>query len=187
MRHRTAAPRVRIEPWTAADLALLRRTNVPEMTEHVGGPETEEQVLARHRRYLELNGPGRMFRIVLLPEDGPEGDVAGSIGFWERTWQGEKVYETGWGVLPEFQGRGVAMAAVREVIAAARAEGRHGSLYAFPSVAHTASNAVCRRAGFGLVGECQFEYPKGNLMRSNEWRVDLAAASRSSAGLSAGG
>ncbi|UQA95336.1 GNAT family N-acetyltransferase [Streptomyces halobius] len=178
MTHRTA-PQVGIEPWTAADLGLLRRANTPEMTEHVGGPEAEEQVLARHRRYLELDGPGRMFRIVLPPEDGPEGAVVGSIGFWELTWKGETVYETGWGVLPQFQGRGIAVAAARKVIAAARVEGRHGSLHAFPSVAHNASNTVCRKAGFVLVGECAFEYPKGRLMRSNEWRVDLAARARS--------
>ncbi|MGW7637855.1 GNAT family N-acetyltransferase [Streptomyces decoyicus] len=168
----SALSRVRIEPWTAADLDLLRRTNAPEMTAHLGGPETEEQLLARHARYLDLRGAGQMFRIVL----DPEGAVAGSIGFWEREQQGEKVYETGWGVLPEFQGRGIAVAAAREVIAAARAEGRHRSLHAFPSVEHAASNAVCRKAGFALVGERAFEYPKGHMMRSNEWRLDLTAA-----------
>ncbi|MEW1750384.1 GNAT family N-acetyltransferase [Streptomyces angustmyceticus] len=170
--------RVRIEPWTPADLALLRRTNAPEMTHHLGGPETEEQLLARHARYLDLCGAGQMFRIVL----GPEDTVVGSIGFWELNLRQETAHEradrsaceTGWGVLPEFQGRGIAVAAAREVIAAAGAEGRYGSLHAFPSVDHAASNAVCRKAGFALVGERPFEYPKGRMMRSNEWRRDLA-------------
>ncbi|MGW3013414.1 GNAT family N-acetyltransferase [Streptomyces sp. NPDC001219] len=160
---------VRIEPWTTADLPLLRRLNAPEMTGHLGGPETEEQLLARHARYLGLDGTGQMFRIVLEPE----GTVAGSIGFWEFDHQGAQGYETGWGVLPEFQGRGVAVAAARKVIEAARAEGRHPSLHAFPSVEHAASNAVCRKAGFALVGERPFEYPKGCVMRSNEWRLAL--------------
>ncbi|WP_336054473.1 GNAT family N-acetyltransferase [Streptomyces sp. CA2R101] len=161
--------RVRIEPWTAADLPLLRRTNAPEMTHHLGGPETEEQLLARHARYLDLREVGQMFRIVL----DPEGMLVGSIGFWELNLRPEAAYETGWSVLPEFQGRGIAAAAAREVIAAARAEGCHRSLHAFPSVDHAASNAVCRKAGFDLVGECAFEYPKGRMMRSNEWRLDL--------------
>src|SRR5882757_347071 len=99
---------VRLEPWSSDDLWLLRRTNAPEMTEHLGGPETEEQLLARHARYQRIDGAGgRMYRVVLEPD----GEVAGSIGFWEQTWRGEKVYETGWGVLPEFQGRGIAVAA----------------------------------------------------------------------------
>ncbi|MFG2828595.1 GNAT family N-acetyltransferase [Streptomyces sp. NPDC048434] len=163
------SPRVRIEPWTTADLALLHRTNTPEMTHHLGGPETEEQLLARHTRYLDLGGVGQMFRIILEPE----GAVAGSIGFWELSRRGEKAYETGWGVLPEFQGRGVAVAAARKVIAAAAAEGWYRTLHAFPTVEHAASNAVCRKAGFTFAGECPFEYPKGHMMRSNEWRLDL--------------
>jgi hypothetical protein len=66
-------PQVRIETWAAADLALLRLMNAPEMMEHLGGPETEEQILSRHKRYLEIGGPGtgRMYSIVLLPVSKP--------------------------------------------------------------------------------------------------------------------
>ncbi|MEU9114686.1 GNAT family N-acetyltransferase [Streptomyces sp. NPDC048483] len=184
----TGAPRVRIEEWTADDIDLLRRLNTPEMTEHLGGPETEAQLVARHGRYLGLDGAGRMFRMVLTEADetadGASGDgrpedragetVVGSVGYWELTWRGERAYETGWGVLPEFQGRGIAAAAAREVITVARATGRHRHLHAFPSVAHSASNAVCRKAGFGFREECEIEYPKGHLMRANNWRVELA-------------
>lgn len=162
---------VRIEPWSADDLWLLRRTNAPEMTEHLGGPETEEQLLGRHQRYQDLGLPtGRMYRVVLVPD----GQVAGSIGFWEKTWQGEQVYETGWGVLPEFQGRGIAVAAALAVVEQASAEGVHRYLHAFPSVDHPASNAVCRKAGFTLAGEVAFEYPKGNPITSCDWLIDLA-------------
>ncbi|MFC7763137.1 TSUP family transporter [Catellatospora bangladeshensis] len=92
---------VRLVPWAEGDLALLRRINTPEMKRYVGGPETDEQVEARHRRYLAL-GTGQMFRVELVAS----GDAAGTIGHWEREWHGERVYETGWSVLPEFQGRG---------------------------------------------------------------------------------
>jgi hypothetical protein len=51
---------VRLVPWSADDLSLLRRINTPQMRQHVGGPETDEQVVARHQRYLALEG-GRMF------------------------------------------------------------------------------------------------------------------------------
>jgi RimJ/RimL family protein N-acetyltransferase len=173
MTPQTTAPSVRIEPWAEGDLDLLRRINAPEMMEHLGGPETEEKVLRRHRRYLEPReeGSGGMFRVVALPE----GEAAGSIGYWEREWRGETVYETGWSILPEFGGRGLATAAGRLVIELARAERRHGFLHAYPSVGHPASNAICRKLGFTLLGPCDFEYPPGRPMRCNDWRLDLRA------------
>ncbi|MDX3077921.1 GNAT family N-acetyltransferase [Streptomyces sp. MI02-7b] len=166
---------VRIEPWGQEDLALLRRTNAPAMMTHLGGPETEEQLLARHWRYLLQGGEerGGMFRIVLPPT----GEPVGTIGFWERTWRGETVYETGWSVLPEYQGRGIAVAAGREIIGLAMtAEGGPRSLHAYPKVDNPPSNAICRRLGFTLVGECDFEYPAGNPIRCNDWRLELTAA-----------
>ncbi|GAA1220397.1 GNAT family N-acetyltransferase [Kitasatospora nipponensis] len=164
---------VRLEPW--ADLpefeALLHLTNTPEMTDHLGGPESAEAIAARHRRYTALvdDATGRMFRIVLLPQD----EVVGSIGYWEREWQGEQVYETGWGVLPAFQGRGIAAAAARALADRVRTHGRHRSLHAYPSVDHPASNAICRKAGFTLRDSCTFEYPPGSFMRCNDWRLEL--------------
>jgi RimJ/RimL family protein N-acetyltransferase len=155
-----------IEPWTDADLPLLRAQNTPEMTRYLGGPESEEKLLDRHRRYVEGN---EMFRVVLLPERV----VAGSTGYWEKNWQGEDVYETGWAVLPEFQGRGIAAAAVRAIAAQAAAAGTRRYLHAYPSVDNGPSNAVCRKAGFELLGEYDFEYPPGHTLRCNDWRLDL--------------
>ncbi len=164
---------VRIEPWTAGDLDVLRRNNAPEMMAHLGGPETDEQVIARHERYLALNDrdTGQMFRIVLLPD----GVAVGGIGVWDSEWRDEAVYETGWSVLPEFQGRGIASVATGLVVEHARAEGRHRYLHAFPSVENAPSNAVCRKAGFTLIGDHDEAYPPGstNWMRMNEWRLDL--------------
>jgi hypothetical protein len=117
------APQVRIEPWGDGDLTLLRLLNAPEMTEHLGGPETEEQILARHKRYLEIEGTGRMYRIVLLPDL----ETVVSVGYWDRNWQEKTVYEIGWGVLPKFQGRGIATEAVAEAIVLASNEQKHSS------------------------------------------------------------
>ncbi|MEU9983833.1 GNAT family N-acetyltransferase [Streptomyces sp. NPDC050856] len=171
----SAASPVRIEPWSDADFGLLRAANAPEMMEHLGGPETAGQLLERHQRYVRLSadttGAGRMFRIVLLSEEAP----VGTIGFWEQTWDGEPVYETGWTVLSGFQGRGVATAATRLVVERLRAVGGRRHLHAFPAVANGPSNAVCRKAGFELRGPRDVEYPAGRLMRSNDWRLDLLA------------
>ncbi|MEO3928000.1 GNAT family N-acetyltransferase [Micromonosporaceae bacterium B7E4] len=162
--------RVRIEPWSEGDLDLLRRINTPEMKRHLGGPETEEQVLARHERYVRFGGgQGCMFRVVALPEEVP----VGSVGYWERNWHDQTVYEMGWSILPAYQGRGLATAALLAVVDEARARRTHRYAHAYPSVDNAASNAVCRKAGFELLGETEFEFPKGRLMRSNDWRLDL--------------
>ena len=58
----------------------------------------------------------------------------------------------------------------------ARARATHRFLHAFPSVDNAPSNAICRKLGFTLLGECDFEYPPGNRMRCNDWRLDLRAA-----------
>jgi RimJ/RimL family protein N-acetyltransferase len=159
---------IRLEPWADEDLGLLQRLNTPEIWAHLGGPETEEQVLKRHARYLAIEtGAGGMFTVVL------DGVTAGSIGYWEREWQDETVYETGWNVLPEFQGKGVATAAAKAIVDRASAAGRHRWLHAYPSVDNPASNAICRKAGFTFAGEHDFEYPKGSFMRCNDWRHAL--------------
>jgi len=166
---------VRIVPWAAEGLDVLQRINTPQMRKHVGGPETDDQILARHQKYLDINASGRghMF-IIVLDQDG---GAVGTIGYWGRVWQGEHVYETGWNVLPECQGRGIAAAAAAAAIASARSERKHRHLHAFPSVENLPSNAICGKAGFSLVGECDFEYPPGRFMRSNDWRLDLTSAS----------
>jgi RimJ/RimL family protein N-acetyltransferase len=160
-------PQIRLDAWNDDDLALLRRINAPEMTAHLGGPESDEKLVDRHRRYLATPG---MFRVTLLPDEIP----VGSIGYWERPWHDDLVYETGWSVLPEHQGLGIATAAAVAVAARAAADGRHEQLHAFPKVAHPASNGVCQRAGFTLLGEVDFEYPAGNPIRCNDWMLTLA-------------
>lgn len=160
--------RVRLEPYAEDDFWLLRLHNSPEMTAYLGGPESEERLAARHRRYLELR-QGRMYRVVLAAG----GETAGMIGFWARPWRGGTVWETGWGVSPAFQGRGLATRAARAVAEQARAAGEHRYLHAYPKTEHAASNAVCRHAGFTLLGPVDFEYPKGHWISSNDWRIDL--------------
>ena len=57
----------------------------------------------------------------------------------------------------------------------ARADDRYGCLHAFPNVENEASNAMCRKLGFELIEECDFEYPKGSPMRCNDWRLELSS------------
>ena len=169
---------VRVQAWSegAVDVTfdVLRRANTPEMMIHLGGPESEEKLADRQRRYLALDEPGagRMFLVIA------DGEPAGVVGYWEHEWQGEGAYEAGWSVLPEFQGKGIAAAALRLVIADARRAVRHGTarhrtLRAYPSIHNGASNAVCGKVGMTLAGESDFEYPKGNPIRCNDWYLEL--------------
>jgi hypothetical protein len=92
---------VRLVPWSTEDFWLLERCNTPEMTAYLGGPETAEQLASRHDRYVANAYPGQMYTIRTL-----EGETAGSIGYWEHTKADESVWETGWAILPEHQGKG---------------------------------------------------------------------------------
>jgi len=159
---------VMLQPYAAADLPLLQQLlgDADTMT-HLGGPETPEQIRQRHQRYLHLPETDRMFTIVL------DGIPVGNIGYWEKNWRAQLVYEMGWFVLPAYQGRGVATKAGEATIQHARREHRYQHMHAFPSVDNPASNAICRKLGFTLFEECQFEYPPGHALLVNDWRLDL--------------
>jgi RimJ/RimL family protein N-acetyltransferase len=159
---------IRLEPWGEADHALLQKLlGDPVMMEHLGGPESHEKIAERQTRYEQPDS--KQFKIV----DEATGEGIGWVGYWERDWEGEQVYEMGWSVLSAFQGRGVAGTATFEAIAIASSEGNRRFLHAFPSVDNAASNAICRKLGFTLLGPCDDEYPKGSIMRCNDWRLDL--------------
>jgi RimJ/RimL family protein N-acetyltransferase len=167
-------PEFRLEPWGEDDLPLLGKLmGDPSMTDELGGPESPEKIAERQKRYERLpsTGKGRMFKIV----ETATGERVGSVGYWERESSEGQVYETGWMVLPSFQGRGIATSATALMIERATAERKHRFLYAYPSVDNAPSNAICRKLGFRLVNVTEYEYPKdsGNIMRCNDWRLDL--------------
>jgi RimJ/RimL family protein N-acetyltransferase len=157
--------RVELVRWGEGDADLLTRLlGDPGMTEHLGGPESHEQIVARQLRY-EATETG-LYKILA------DGNAAGWVGWWER----DDELEIGWAVLPELQGRGIAAAATRIALASAKEDGRYRYVHAFPSVANAPSNAICRKVGFELLGEKAFEYPPGTPLRCNEWRFDLYGA-----------
>jgi len=163
---------VTLRQWGAADLPLLQRANAPEMTTHLAGPETEEQVRERHEKYLRLwrEGAARMF---VVEEDGR---ASGGIGCWTTEWDGRMVHETGWFIVPEAQGRGIGHAAVALIIQDTRAHRTHRLLTAFPAIDNLPSNALCAGAGFTFDSTQSFPF-RGQTLTSNVWVLDLEAAS----------
>lgn len=90
-----------LRPWSSDDLPLLRAANAPAMTAHLNGPESEEEVVARHERYLRLVGNGEALMFVI---QGEVGAPPGSIGAWKIDWRHQQAWETEWFVLPERRG-----------------------------------------------------------------------------------
>ena len=159
---------VRLQPWGEGDLALLEQANTAEMTRHLGGPEPREDLEARQARYLRLNrqGHGAMYRIEV------DGHPAGGIGYWPTSHPESAAYETGWNVLPAWQGRGVAREALRLLLRRlAGVAAPREAVYAYPSVDNPASNALCRAAGFEDRGEMTVPWRGGDL-RTRVWVLD---------------
>jgi RimJ/RimL family protein N-acetyltransferase len=169
--------RIWLRPWAADDLPLLELLmGDPRMTEHLGGPEPPEKLVERNERYARIGGSGTGAMFVIC--EGSDATGVGSIGYWEREWQGEPVWETGWSVVPEAQGRGIATRAIALLLENVAADGVHRSLHAYPGVDNAPSNAVCRKAGMTLIGQADVEYPPGHPLRVNDWEVRLPARPR---------
>jgi RimJ/RimL family protein N-acetyltransferase len=160
---------VRLRLWTEADRPLLDEANAPAMTAHLGGPETPEQVAARHEKYLAAVRDGGSRPFAVLDDDDP----VGWIGWWPTEHDGVAAVEAGWFTIPRAQGRGIASAALRLLIADAAAAAPTGTvLYAVPDEGNAASNAVCRRGGLRLVGTETQTY-RGATLRMNVWAIPL--------------
>jgi RimJ/RimL family protein N-acetyltransferase len=175
------ASSVSIRPWSEGDLPLLERLmGDPVMMVYLGGPESSDQIHSRHERYVNLSATGKGCMFVIVT--GSVGLATGSIGYWEHEDQHGTTWETGWSVLPEFQGQGIATRAIAAVIEHARTRHKYQFMHAFPSVENAASNAICRKSGFTLEGEFDFEYPPGHPMRCNDWSFDLFADTEDKSG-----
>ncbi len=166
---------VHLVPWGQEDLPLLERLlGDPRMMTHLGGPESAEKLRSRQKAYeaierLADSSTSRTLKVV----DTATGQGAGWVGYWELTIGDEQVYEIGWSVVPEFQGRGFATLAATQALDILRPAARHRYAHATPSVENAASNAICRKVGFVLRGESDVEYPPGRVMRANDWWLEL--------------
>jgi RimJ/RimL family protein N-acetyltransferase len=140
----------------------------PGTMRHLGGPASLESAREAHVRRLKVEDPDWWLKIV--PDPG--GPAAGTIGIWDSEWEGARVHEAGWMVLPEFRGRGIATQALALLLERARSEPRIESVHAFPNVENEASNTLCRRAGFELIGNAEVEF-RGHRLRCNHWVVEV--------------
>jgi RimJ/RimL family protein N-acetyltransferase len=160
---------VTLTPWAAQHFPLLVEANTPAMTQYLGGPESDEDVRRRHQRYLRSSTSNDTWMFAIEADGQP----AGAIGFWSIEQDGEAAYETGWNVLPGWQRRGVASAAVRALVDLVVQEAPpRERLFAYPSIDNAASNALCRAMGFVDLGERDFPF-RAIVLRTSVWALDL--------------
>ena len=164
---------VELRSYSEGDKWILQRTlGDPNETKHLGGSESEKKLQKRHQKYVDLSKDpqtGCMFVIT----KGTKKTPVGTVGYWERDEDEQKVWEVGWSMLPEYQRQGIATAATRLLIDFVAKLRSHRYIFAYPSVDNHPSNAICRKLGFTLIEEKDFEYPPGNILHCNIWRFDL--------------
>lgn len=152
--------------YTEADFGLTEALETdPETMRELGGPIAASELPAIHRR--RLKDP---WWLTVVPERA--GHAVGTIGIWEKTLDGATIHETGWMVLPAFQGRGIASSALKLLIELARAEPQFERMHAFPPVGNAPSNALCRKFGFTLHEQREFTYA-GRMLHCNHWSLAL--------------
>jgi RimJ/RimL family protein N-acetyltransferase len=156
-----------LRAYTDADLALTEALETdPDVMRQLGGPIPPERLPEIHRRRL-----GDPWWFVIAGE--PDGPGVGTIGIWETQHDGVPLHETGWMVLPAYQGQGIASGALALLLERARDEPAFRTVHAFPPVTNAPSNALCRKLGFGLVTQTEFVYA-GRTLHCNHWALDVA-------------
>lgn len=146
----------------------------PVMMGELGGPLPREGIEEKVRRDVESVAAGAGWIKMILPDETAPDVVAGSVVLWSHEEDGERISETGWMVLPGFQGRGLAKLAVRTLLDLARDDGRWGLVHAFPGTSNGPSNGICRALGFTLLGERDVVFAD-RVLRTNHWVIDLDA------------
>ncbi|MFE6051099.1 GNAT family N-acetyltransferase [Kitasatospora sp. NPDC056446] len=163
---------MRLRDVEAGDVeAYVRMRCDPVMMAELGGPLPRERVEDRLRKDVVEAAADRCWIKAIVPDGAGEGEVAGTVALWSAEEDGATVSEIGWMVLPEYQGRGLAKAAVRRVLDAAAADGRWGTVHANPGATNGPSNGICRALGFRLVGERDLDFAD-RVLRTNHWVVE---------------
>ncbi|MQS13471.1 GNAT family N-acetyltransferase [Streptomyces kaniharaensis] len=168
--------------------AYVRMRCDPVMMAELGGPLPKERVVERLRNEVREAAEDRSWiRMIVVPDGaGPGEAVAGGIALWSHESHesresresrgsnedgGAAISEIGWMVLPEYQGRGLAKAAVRQLLDQAARDGRWGSVHAFPAVTNGPSNGICRALGFRLLGEREVDFAD-RVLHCHHWVVE---------------
>ena len=162
-------PNITLTLITPEDLDLtLALEGSREVMRFLGGPRDHENIVRIHQRRIDLHalGEASMYKITV------DGQPAGNVGIWQTEHEGHTVHEMGWLLLPEFHGRGIATVAAQRLLDQARANPDIRAVHAFPGVDNAASNRICEKLGFTLLGEIAIDFA-GRPLHCNNWRTVL--------------
>ena len=154
--------------------AYVRMRCDPVMMAELGGPLPREGIEAKVARDVSDAESGEALILMVGPDEARPGEVAGSVVLWSHEDEespDDTLSEVGWMILPEFQGRGLAKAAVRELLERARRQGRWGLVHAVPGATNGPSNGICRSLGFTLLAECDVTFAD-RIIRTNHWVIN---------------
>lgn len=137
-----------LRPWRESDIPAIARAcqdpEIPRWT-NVPSPYTEE-----HARDFVTHGvPGRAYDLQLAIVDAESDEPLGSIGLFANR---EGVGEVGYWVAAPARGRGVAVRALRLVVAWGFEERRYARIQLHTLPGNTASERVAEKAGFTREG-----------------------------------
>lgn len=151
---------MKLEMMAEEDVKLRVRQEIdPQMMAELGGPRPREAIERAHAKSLALAAEGRCWPLKIIPDGASS--PAGGVDVFESSHDDEAIYEIGWMILPEFQNRGIASQAVREVLEKARMEWKFGQIHAFPAVTNGPSNKICEKNGFTNLGGARSSSPGG--------------------------
>jgi RimJ/RimL family protein N-acetyltransferase len=142
----------------------------PAMMGELGGPQDPSSMCTKVGSDVVDVLLDRAWVSMIVPDATAVPAVAGGVALWRHEHEGSAISEIGWMVLPEYQGRGLATAAVRALLHRARTDGRWGDIHAFPGVTNVASNSLCRRLGFVRVATTTVTLGERPL-DSHHWRL----------------
>jgi RimJ/RimL family protein N-acetyltransferase len=163
---------VQLRPVEVSDVDVYVRMRCdPVMMAELGGVQPREGLEAKVLRDVRATAANEAWIFMIVPHEDEPHTTAGTVAIYKGGDALAAVSEIGWMVLPEFQGRGLAKAAVRSVLQCAARESLWGTLHARTSVTNAPSNAICRSLGFVLVG--QEEYVFADIpFQTNHWKIE---------------
>ena len=116
------------------------------MMAELGGPLPRGGMAAKVARDVRQAAADTAWIKMIIPDGSVPEVVAGSVVLWSHEDSGTAMPEIGWMVRPEFQGRGIAKAAVRMLLELAGEQDRWGLVHAFPAITNTASTPSAGRS-----------------------------------------
>jgi RimJ/RimL family protein N-acetyltransferase len=174
---------------TSDDLPLYEKLFMnEEYMKYLGGVQTQERTHKMFQSHLNHSNSGKGKILKVIPEDEDFEEKfsivqsmkededyfdyhrgVGTVCVWHGFFQDKVVTELGWGILPRYQGLGLATKALKMFVhLIEETEPQWGDLHAFTGSDNIASNRLCQKVGFQSLGEVTIDFD-GHDLPSNHY------------------